>query len=361
MLIEQLFQPYAVSSLQTPNRFVMAPMTRRASPDGVPTVADGDYYEQRAAGGTGLLITEGTYVDRLDAGSSPDVPRMAHGTSAEGWRSVVDRVHAHGSRIIPQLWHTGVARGTAPEWNPQVPSLSPSGIDLSGERAGTPMSPSDLEEVIEAFADAAALAREIGFDGVEIHGAHGYLLDQFIWDTTNQRTDRYGGASQRQRVAYPCEVVRAVRSVVGNDFPISFRFSQWKIGNYGASIAQTPRELEQFLKPLVDAGVDVFHCSSRRHWQAGFPGHGELSLSGWTRKITGRPVITVGSVGVDTEFHSDGTVLQIPVDQRLELLAEQFERGEFDLVAIGRAVLADPAWVNKVRHGQLNDVIPYKR
>lgn len=356
--IDSLFDPFTFSSLTLPNRFVMAPMTRERSPDGVPTRENIEYYRARAAGGIGLIVTEGAYIDRADAGPSTAVPRLAGGEHARQWAKVIDAVHSQGASIIPQLWHTGIARGAS---HLSAPSVSPSGRNLDGVEVASPLSTIEIDCLVEDFARAASLARDIGFDGVEIHGAHGYLLDQFFWDRTNHRTDAYGGTMQR-RTNFPAKVVRAVRNAVGPEFPILYRFSQWKIGNYDALIATNPSELETLLSPLADAGVDIFDCSTRRHWEAAFAGDQEaLSLPGWTRRITGRPVIGVGSIGVTSEFHSAGDRLSETVEDRLAKLGGQFDAGEFDLVALGRAVLADPAWVNKVRAGAESSIIRYRR
>lgn len=358
--LDQLLTPFSLSSLRLPNRFVMAPMTRNQSPDGLPTSENADYYLARARGGMGLIITEGTYIGRDDAGPSTTVPRMTE-SAADGWRAVVDSVHRAGSAIVPQLWHYGGARGSEPDYSPDVASVSPSGLDLFGNPVGRTLTVDDLDEIVAAYADAARMAQQIGFDGVELHGAHGYLLDQFFWAATNHRTDQYGGPSPAERAQFPVRVVQAVRRAVGPDFTVIFRFSQWKVQHYTARIVANPTELEQLLEPLAAAGVDIFHCSTRRHWEPAFPDQGQLSLAGWTRSITGRPVITVGSVGVDTEFHSEGAKHALPVARRLQILTEQFERGEFDLVAVGRAVLADAAWLHKVRTGGHDTIHPYRR
>ena len=195
-------------------------------------------------------------------------------------------------------------------------------------------------------------ARAAGFEAVEIHGAHGYLLDEFLWEKTNLRTDGYGG-SIAARTRFPAEVVAAVRAGVGDDFPIIFRFSQWKATDYGAGVAGDPTELQELLAPLVDAGVDVFHPSTRRHYAAAFPDVDPvLSLAGWTKKVTGTPVIAVGSVGLDTAFRDEGPRQQIAPAPADEVVA-RFDAGEFDVIAIGRALLADPTWVNKLRDGAL--------
>lgn len=137
-------------------------------------------------------------------------------------------------------------------------------------------------------------------DGVELHGAHGYLLDQFLWAGTNRRTDAYGG-DPVARTKFAAEIVAAVRETVSPDFPVIFRYSQWKQEAYDARLAQTPEELDAILTPLAAAGVDAFHASTRRYWLPEFEGS-DLNLAGWTKKLTGRPTITVGSVGLDGDF-----------------------------------------------------------
>lgn len=350
-----LLEPARISSFSLRNRIAMAPMTRGKSPGGVPNAENAEYYRARAAGGVGLIITEGTYIDDPAAGKSTSVPRFHGEDSAAGWRAVVEAVHAEGASVIPQLWHLGAERGTDAALNPDVATRSPSGLALSGTAVGQALTTAQIDHVIGAFADAAVLAKSLGFDGVELHGAHGYLLDEFLWERTNRRTDRYGG-SRRARTTMPAEVVRAVRGAVGADFPIVYRYSQWKSGNYGAQLAGSPAELEEVLSPLAGAGVDVFHVSTRRHWLPGFPdhasGHPVRGLAGWTRELTGRPVITVGAVGVDTVFVSQGPPVPVPIEDRLDILRAQFERGEFDLVALGRALLADAAWVAKMAADQ---------
>ena len=358
-----LYRPFEVKSLRLRNRFALAPMTREMSPDGVPTTENAAHYRARAEGGVALLITEGTYIGGEASGHKRTVPHFTE-DAADGWRQVVAAAHSEGAAIVPQLWHVGALRGTASPLNAGVPPQSPSGIDLDGQPLADPMTTLEIEGVIARFVDAAALAQQIGFDGIELHGAHGYLLDEFIWERTNKRSGRYG-----DRMAMPVEVVKAVRSAVGEDFAIVFRFSQWKADRYNERIATTPTELENILLPLADAGVDVFHASTRRHWLPEFPREDStLSLAGWTKRITGKAVITVGSVGVNTEFRGAGAAAEkIPVvireslQERIVYLAEQFEAGEYDVVALGRALIADPLWVQKMRAGDFAQIIPFDR
>ncbi|MDD4321099.1 MAG: hypothetical protein PHH31_06075 [Acidaminococcaceae bacterium] len=211
---------------------------------------------------------------------------------------------------------------------------------------------------MQAFAAAALAAKKLGFDGIEIHGAHGYLIDQFFWEKTNQRHDKYGG-NMKARSQFAVEIIKACRSAVGSDFPIVFRYSQWKMGSYQAKLTNTPEELAVFLEPLVEAGVDIFHCSTRRYWKPEFDGS-TLNLAGWTKKITGKPTITVGSVGLDTNFIDFFTQGKGAKTTSLLPLIERLENKEFDLVAVGRALLADPAWVVKIRENRSNELIPFE-
>ncbi|MFY2788679.1 NADH:flavin oxidoreductase [Rhodococcus sp. MALMAid1271] len=359
-----LFEPFEVKSLRLRNRFAMAPMTRAFSPDGIPGPDVAEYYRKRAAGGTGLIITEGTYIPDPAAGPHTRVPRIYGDESLTGWRSVVDAVHAEGGAIIPQLWHLGVERGTEPHLFPDVTTVSPSGIALDGSSVGRAFTDDDLDELTSQWVQAAVNARDTGFDGLELHGAHGYLLDEFLWATTNVRNDEFGG-SLEARIRFPAQVVAAIRSAVGEDFAIVYRFSQWKSNHFDARIAQNPEELGRVLTPLVDAGVDVLHASTRRHWDPAFPElagrDGELGLAGWTRKLTGVPTITVGSVGLDSVFTSAWSEDAASGVTELDALVRQFEDQEFDLVAVGRALLADPEWVNKVGDGRVDERIEFTR
>jgi 2,4-dienoyl-CoA reductase-like NADH-dependent reductase (Old Yellow Enzyme family) len=349
--VQPLFAPFSIKNVTLRNRIVMAPMTRSKSPGGIPGEDVAAYYRRRAEGGVGLIITEGTYPPDPAAGFDPGVPRLYGQSALDGWRRVVDQVHAAGGHIFSQLWHVGSQVSSGP---PPPEGAHP--VGPSGEHA---MTQREIDIAIEAYAQAARSAQELGFDGVEIHAAHGYLIDQFFWEKTNQRTDHYGGGLAA-RTRFAAEVIREVRRRVGPVFPVVLRFSQWKIGDFDAKLAATPAGLELFLRPLVDAGVDVLHCSTRRFWDHEFEGS-DLNLAGWSRKITGKPTITVGSVtlGADvmTSFGSPDRVSVTGLDP----LLERFERGEFDLVAIGRALIANPEWPRKVQAGALEDLRPFDR
>ncbi|MGH8517557.1 MAG: 12-oxophytodienoate reductase, partial [Panacagrimonas sp.] len=196
------------------------------------------------------------------------------------------------------------------------------------------------------------------FDALELHGAHGYLIDQFFWDGTNVRADRWGGSTITERARFAAEVVKAVRAAVGADFVVILRLSQWKQQDYAARLARTPDEMASWLSPLVDAGVDAFHCSQRRFWEPEFEGS-RLNFAGWARKLTGKPTITVGSVGLHAEFL--GSLIRGEGAKRASLdeLLERLDAGEFDLVGVGRALLADPQWARKVREGRSDELADF--
>lgn len=354
-----LFKPFKLGNLELNNRIVMAPMTRTYSPGNIPNDMVVEYYRRRAEGGVGLIVTEGTCINHKAATGYPNVP-FIHGEEAlAGWKKVVDAVHAEGGKIAPQLWHVGGVR--RPGVNGDEPGHSPSGMAKPGKVTGHAMTKEDIDEVIAAFAQAAKDSKEIGFDAIELHGAHGYLIDQFFWDGTNQRDDEYGG-DLAQRSRFAIEIIKACREAVGPDFPIILRFSQWKQQDYEARLVETPEALEAFLKPLSEAGVDIFHCSTRRFWEPEFEGS-DLNLAGWTRKITGKPAITVGSVGLNADFlPEDGFVeFKSAEPASLDNLIQRMDNEEFDLVAVGRALIANPDWSNKVRDNLSNDLVAYDK
>ena len=354
--VAPLFEPFILNGLELPNRVVMAPMTRSKSPAGIPGPEVAAYYRRRAEAECGLIITEGTTVNSPVATGDPAVPQFWGEEALKGWKRVVEEVHAVGGKIMPQIWHVGMTRNPEKATNPGLPSHGPSGLVAPGKKRSEPMTKQEIKDTIEAFGRAAADAREVGFDGVEVHGAHGYLIDQFFWEGTNQREDEYGG-DLVARTRFGVEIIEAIRREAGKDFPLILRFSQWKQQDYTAKLATTPDELAAFLKPLSDAGVDAFHCSQRRFWEPEFEGS-DLNLAGWTKKITGKPSITVGSVSLSGEFIASFGGESSEATGIDELL-DRLEKGEFDLVGVGRALLVDPAWAQKVHQGAFDKLMPF--
>ncbi len=351
-----LFQPFSCRGMTLSNRIVMAPMTRSFSPNGVPGDNVADYYARRAAADVGLIVTEGTTVDRPGASSDENVPLFHGEASLDGWSKVCESVHAAGGKIAPQLWHTGMTRKPGTGHHPDGATDSPSGLTHKGKLVAAVPSETDVDDMVASFARSAAHAAKLGFDSIEIHGAHGYLVDEFFWEIMNAREDKYGG-DLTDRTRFAADIISECRKAVGDDMPIILRFSQWKQQDYNARLAQTPQELEAFLKVFVDAGVDILHCSQRRYWEPEFEGS-SLNLAGWAKKLTGLPTITVGSVGLSSDFigafMGEGSELS-----SLDDIEERLAKGEFDLVAVGRALLQDPFWAQKIKEGRQDELESY--
>jgi 2,4-dienoyl-CoA reductase-like NADH-dependent reductase (Old Yellow Enzyme family) len=371
-MLDPLFRPFALGSLTLKNRFVMSPMTRSFSPGGTPTADVAAYYRRRAEGDCGLIITEGVGIDHPSSiGSSSiddvDIPLIESEAELAGWRHVVEQVHAVGGKIAPQLWHQGVMREDYSGYRRDVASARPSGLWGPADRKRSPlvtqdlvdrvavptapMSEEDIADVISAYARGARNAAQVGFDAIAIHGAHGYLIDTFLWDETNVRTDRWGG-DRKQRSRFAVEVIRAIRREIPADMPVIFRFSQHKQQDFNARLANTPAELEEVLGPIADAGVDVFDASTRRFDLPAELDGSDRTLAGWARTVTGKPSMSVGSVGLGSGLYDSFIEGKSQAAANLECVAALMERGEFDLVAVGRMMLTHADFVRRLKEGQ---------
>lgn len=360
--IEPLFRPLNIRGMPLRNRIVMPGMQRGFMNDGAPAPKMVEYMRRCAAGGAGLIISESTSPDHPSAYWQPVMGRLEPGT-LDAWRQVVAAVRAEGAGFLLQLWHPGAMRKVAPSHRlASYPSLSPSGLIQSGRPSGRAMSAGELEELKAAYVRAALDAQALGADGVEVHSAHGYLLDQFLWGQTNVRTDGYGGATLAERARYPAEIVQAIRAVTGERFVISYRFSQFKEVDYGATVAGSPEELQGLLKLLHAAGVDLFNVSSRRFGKPEWPGsaHPHLTIAEWTRRLIDAPVMTCGSVGLNVEMFAnlfeDQEPSELCVESDLRVLAERVRQGTLDLVGVGRMHIANNDFVNKVRTRRLSEL-----
>jgi 2,4-dienoyl-CoA reductase-like NADH-dependent reductase (Old Yellow Enzyme family) len=369
MDMRSLFSPLTVRSVTLSNRIVMSPMTRGFSPNGLPGTDVAAYYKRRAQGETGLIITEGVGIDHPaalgEAGLGENsIPVLAGEESVSAWRRVTDEVHASGGIIFPQLWHMGPMKEANTGPFPDAEPLRPSGLwgpagRLTSLDAGyiervmpatRPMTDSEIADVIAAYGRSARYAKAAGFDGIAIHGGHGYLIDAFLWAETNRRVDRWGD-TLAARSRFAAEVVRAIRSAIGESMPITFRFSQWKQQDFRARLANDPHELEQILTPLAQAGVDIFEASTRYYNRAEFPG-AEMNLAGWVKKVTGKLAMAVGGIGIDKGFYDSMAGAETSAQPDLAPLLERFSRNEFDLVGVGRSLLHDPNWARRARLGE---------
>ena len=357
--VSPLMKPFRIRGMELPNRIVMAPMTRSHSPGGIPNDDNVAYYERRAAAEVGLILSEGTLTRRKGAANDPKIPLFWGEKALAGWKRVIDAVHDAGGKMGPQLWHQGMSRKPGTGLFPEAPSDGPSGVTLMGKKVAEEPSEAEVLDMAQAYADAARDAKELGFDCIELHGAHAYLIDEFFWERTNQRTDRFGG-SLEGRAEFAAETIRRCREAVG-EFPIVIRISQWKSVDYNAKVATTPDELERWVGVLAEAGVDMIHCSQRRILEPEFPevdGEKGLNLAGWVKKVSGLPTISVGSVGLTSEF-TGAFMGQGSSAGKFDEAIERLGRGEYDLIAVGRALLQDPEWAQKVQQGRWEELQDY--
>ena len=239
-----LFQEYKLKNINLRNRVVMAPMTRNQSPGGVPTDDVISYYSRRAKAEVGMIITEGIEVSHKASSAYPNVPRLDSDDAQEGWKKVVAGIKSHDGAVIAQLWHCGGFRKLGMQPNPDVPGHTASGLVKPGKKVAHEMTLEDIKETIDAYASDAKICEQLGFDGVEIHGAHGYLIDNFLWEGTNIRQDLYGGSIDK-RSQFVSDIIKAVRDNVSDKFIVGLRFSQWKQHDFEAKLATTPEDLKK--------------------------------------------------------------------------------------------------------------------
>ena len=351
-----LFEPYKLKNLNLRNRVVMAPMTRNQSPGGIPTSEVVAYYSRRAKAEVGLIITEGIEVSHEASSAYPNVPRLDTKEAREGWKRVVNGIKENGGSVIAQLWHCGGFRKLGMQPNPEVPGHTASGLVKPGKKVAHEMTLEDIKQTINAYASDAKYCEEIGFDGVEIHGAHGYLIDNFFWEGTNIRDDSYGGSIEK-RSQFVSEIIQAVISNISQEFIVGLRFSQWKQHDFEAKLAHSTDDLKKVLLSPVESGLDYLHSSMRRFWESEFEGSQE-NLAYWTKKISNIPTIGVGSVGLDSDF-IDMTAPSKPAS--IDKAIDDISKEKYDLLAVGRALLSDHEWVLKMKEGRLKDVIPYSK
>jgi 2,4-dienoyl-CoA reductase-like NADH-dependent reductase (Old Yellow Enzyme family) len=340
-----LFSPFKIRDVELPNRVVMAPMsTELGGTSGEVTDAMIAFYTERAKGGFGLIIVEYTCVD-VATGRAHEWQLTLDGRdNLEGHKRLVQSVKAEGAKIFMQMQHSGqyanaklladnMPVGPCEVFHPRKP-------EVQFCRAA---SDAEIRKWIISFANTAALAIEAGYDGVEMHAAHGYLLLQFLSPRSNQRTDEWGG-SEAGRLAFPLAVIRSIRAAIGNA-PFIFRISVDEFRAGGLTI----EDMERIAPLMVEAGVDALHCSAG--WGTGRAMEKVLEpmneVEGWRipyaeriKRVTGVPVIAVGQI-------------------RWPQMAEDaLASGQTDLIALGRPSLADPYWPNKARAGNIADIRP---
>jgi 2,4-dienoyl-CoA reductase-like NADH-dependent reductase (Old Yellow Enzyme family) len=336
-----LFTPLRIgAALSLPNRLVVAPMTRvSATADGHATTLMADYYEAFAAGGFGLVITEGIYTDKAYAQGYLFQPGLADDSQRDAWRTVVDRVHGQGGRIVAQLMHAGaLSQGNPYRDTTKGPSaVLPRGQQMAFYRGEGPyrlpeaMSADDIAEAIDGFAQAARRAQEAGFDGVEIHGANGYLLDQFLTAHTNVRDDRYGGSLDK-RLRLTVDVIQAVRQATSAQFVVGVRSSQGKVNDFTHKWEGGEADAAHIFATLGAQPIDYLHTTEFEAWRPAYGEHGE-SLAALARKQVSVPVLANGSL--HDAAQAEGML----------------GRQEADFVSLGRGALTHADWPARLRAG----------
>ena len=274
-----LFAPIVINGHTVKNRVAVAPMTRiSATQDGRATETMTRYYERFARGGFGTVSTEGIYTDRAFSQGYTNQPGMTDGAQANAWKPVLSGIKAHGAIAIAQIMHAGaLSQGNRFSGSTVGPSaFQPKGKQMvfyhGHDRYAVPvaMTEAQIADAVNGFAEAAGRAIEVaGFDAIEIHGANGYLLDQFLTDYANTRTDQWGGSTQN-RVRLILETFKAVRAKVGAKVPVGVRISQGKVNDYHHKWADGERDAEIIFGSLARAGADFIHVTEHEAWKPAF-------------------------------------------------------------------------------------------
>ena len=361
--LTKLFEPGTIGKMEVKNRIVMAPAgTAGHGPEGEITDKVIDYYVERAKGGVGFIIAQSSLI--LKDALAPGRPSMYDDKFIPKLRELSDAVHQNGAKVAFQIVHHGKLltqyRENAPDPS-AIRAIAPSAIPrlrrvtdaATVEGAGAALwvrdntppdeaTKEDIKRLVEAFAEAARRVKEAGFDAVEIHGGHGYLISQFLSPLDNIRTDEYGG-SVETRARFACEVIEAVRRKVGPDFPVIFRISGSDYMEGGINIKDSARQAPLF----VDAGADALHISASQQgsiqWQYPsflFPKGTLVSDAEAIKKAVKVPVIAVGKL-------SDPIYAE-----------EVLRQGKADFIAIARGLMADPELSNKAKEGRFEDIRP---
>ncbi|XHU81803.1 alkene reductase [Peribacillus muralis] len=334
-LLTKIFEPVSIGAWNLRTRTAMAPMTRSFADNETGVVNDAivQYYRKRAQDGIGLIITEGIVISPRAKGN-PGVPGLYTQEQINEWKKVTEAVHAEGGTIIAQIWHVG--RASHHEIAGGLPPQAPSPIAAEGKvsRFGKPydrpeeMTEQDIAQVVDQYKQAAKNAIDAGFDGVEIHGAHGYLIDQFNSDTSNKRTDRYGG-DLKQRLTFLKEVLNAVIDAVGADRTL-IRFSAFKIDQPTYMWEDPEQAIETFIEAFNETGVKMIHPSTMEFTK---PIAGGATLHELVRRHWDGVIVGVG--GFDPETAEAA-----------------LEKGIIDVAAIGRPLIANPDYLTKIKQDE---------
>lgn len=335
--------PFLLGRINLKNRVVVAPMSRvSTSGDGVPTENMQRYYTTFAQGNFGMIISEGTYTDQAYSQAYTNQPGIVTTEQQHAWYTIVGAVHKAGSVMFLQLMHAGaLSQGNRYRHQRLAPSaIQPKGQMMPEYGGSGPfplpeaMTKRDIQEAITGFAQSALRAREAGFDGIEVHGANGYLIDQFLTNYTNVRTDDYGGSIEK-RVRFAVEVLEAIRAVVGRDYPVGMRLSQTKVNDFIYRWPGGEKDAEIIFSALAAAGVSYIHIASEgRNWVETAMIGDKTTITQLARTIARVPVIANGGM------HNS------------QQAASVLKEGHADLISLGSGALANPDWPDRLAEGR---------
>ncbi len=333
---KDLFSTFRIKNFTFKNRIGVAPMTRMSSPgDGIPRGDVLDFLVRRAKNGSALVTTEAIVTDYESAQGYPGQARLTTQRQIEAWKPVVEAIRREGAVSIMQMFHCG--RVAWPEVNPAGRIIAPSPLSPRGENPLTQslyptpdaMSLFDIKHVIRGFAETARGAVEAGFDGIEIHGAHGYLVSQFLSAYSNQRPDAYGGTVEN-RYRFAHEVIRAVRAVVPEDRLLLFRISNWGIADMEVSLFSGKEEYQEIIGRLSGEPIDAVSVSTYSYSQEAF---GTVrNMAQLTREATRLPILICGQI-----------YDRASADAALR---------DADMVLSAKSMLLNPDWVRDLRDGK---------
>ena len=362
MKYSKLFSPIKIGSITIKNRFAMAPM----GPLGLADANGGwnqrgiDYYVERAKGGTGLIITGVTFFDQVVEKQDPSTvpnPLYKPVNFVKTSREMTERIHAYGSKIFLQL-SGGFGRVTIPTNVGDIPPIAPSAIPHRWlDKTCRAITVDEIHAIVKQFGEAAFHAKRAGFDGVQIHAVHeGYLIDQFAISMFNQRTDEYGG-SLENRLRFAKEIVEEIKKTCGDDFPVTLRFSvksmikDWRVGALpGEDFEEKGRDTEEGLKAaklLESYGYDALDTDVGTY-DAWWWNHPPM----YQKKGLYRGYCKMVKEVVDIPVFCAGRM------DNPDMALEAIENGECDVIDLGRPLLADPDYCNKLRCGKITQIRP---
>jgi 2,4-dienoyl-CoA reductase-like NADH-dependent reductase (Old Yellow Enzyme family) len=333
-----LASPVRIGTTELPNRAALAPMTRvSATADGYATDRMASYYEKFAHGGFGLIITEGIYIDTQHSQGYLHQPGIATESQADAWKQVVDASRRSGARIFAQLMHAGTQSqgNTFVDTTIGPSAIAPKGEQLSFYRGSGPyrvpseISEAQISEVRQSFVQAALHAQSAGFDGIEIHGANGYLIDQFLTGYLNARSDHYGG-SPENRVRLAAEICRDIVEAVGPEMTVGIRISQAKVSDTAHRWPGGADDARIIFTTLDQTGIDYIHTTEYRAEAPAFEGTRD-SLAALAKRYSGVAIIANGNL------------------DHPEAAAAMIRNGSADVIALGKAALVNRDWLHRVR------------